>query len=67
MTPCTTHPNPDIWYSQIATAKALCRRCPLNMQLACLREADRLETGPKHVYGVWGGLSPIERLRRRAA
>ncbi len=47
--------------SQIAAAKAICRRCPVRE--ACLQFA--FET--KQEYGVWGGTDEDERRRLRRA
>jgi WhiB family transcriptional regulator, redox-sensing transcriptional regulator len=43
---------------QIAEAKAICSRCPVRRQ--CLEFA--LRTRP---YGIWGGLTELERHRGR--
>lgn len=57
---CTDDPDRQFpgWDAlKIAAAKAVCARCPVRAQ--CLREAlDREETD-----GVWGGLTPVERVR----
>jgi WhiB family transcriptional regulator, redox-sensing transcriptional regulator len=53
--------NPD--RAQLAAAKAVCARCPV--QAECLGHA--LASGP--VHGIWGGMSEEERrlLRQRRA
>lgn len=64
---CRTHPNPDLWFADnqtdrghIEIAKWLCRRCPVRVE--CLDHALR----NNEMYGVWGGLTPRERSKRRA-
>lgn len=74
-TPCSTHPNPDMWFALEATvmepavrhsltveAKEICSECPLVNE--CLRHA----LDAKIDHGVWGGLTAYERkqLRRRS-
>lgn len=54
--------DPDLFYADkgdwhsVITAKLVCRRCPVRD--ACLAHA--LETN--EVHGVWGGLSPQQRI-----
>jgi WhiB family transcriptional regulator, redox-sensing transcriptional regulator len=52
-------------HASVARAKGICGRC--FVQTDCLLVADALEggLGPKMVYGIWGGLTPEERLERR--
>jgi len=54
-------------HASVARAKGICGRC--FVQADCLLVADELEggLGPKMVYGIWGGLTPEERLARRRA
>lgn len=40
------------------TARSVCRRCPV--------QAECLEAGMSEKYGVWGGLSELERKTLRA-
>ena len=49
----------------ISGAKGICDRC--FVQKECLSVADELERdlGPKMVHGIWGGLTPEERIERR--
>lgn len=47
----------DLPFDQVAQAKALCRRCPV--QQACLAIAIRFREGD----GIWGGTTPGERRR----
>lgn len=60
---CRTSSQPDLWHSRstsdIAYAKAICGRCPV--QARCLTWAT--DTGKQH--GVWGGLSEKDRRRAR--
>ncbi|WP_353890605.1 helix-turn-helix domain-containing protein [Micromonospora sp. WMMA1363] len=56
--PCV---NSDLWTSDndddLETAKDRCLDCPLQQYQACQ------ETGWRHEYGVWGGLSHRDRER----
>ena len=54
-------------HASVARAKGICERC--FAQADCLSIADAMERdlGPKMVYGVWGGLTPEERIERRRA
>lgn len=54
-------------HASVAHAKGICGRC--FAQADCLLMADAMERdlGPKMVYGVWGGLTPDERIERRRA
>lgn len=51
--------------AKVERAKAVCARCPVIAE--CRDLADRLEgrKGKGEIYGVWGGESVTERLRRR--
>jgi len=53
--------NPDLWHSPatIGYAKSVCRRCPVRD--VCLAEA----VAAVEPYGVWGGLTALERNVRR--
>ena len=53
--------------ASVARAKGVCDRC--YVQRDCLSVADAMERnlGPKMVYGIWGGLTPDERIERRRA
>lgn len=57
-TPCMT--DPELWFStkaaEQATAKALCRTCPL--------QAECAELGFDFEFGVWGGLTPLDRRKQ---
>lgn len=66
----TVHKRPEIFYplgldkgesdtAGIAIAKEFCAACPVRE--ACLAEALRL--GER--WGVWGGMTPAERIRLR--
>jgi hypothetical protein len=54
-------------YGSVARAKGVCRYC--FVQAECLSVADELERGlgRKMVHGIWGGLTPDERIKRRRA
>lgn len=39
-----------------------CAQCPVIAQ--CLEDAARFETAPDKIWGVWGGLSRLERQRQ---
>lgn len=67
MIPCRESPNPDLWFTHPATAKALCQRCPVKVK--CLKVAERHEAnvGDRYMWGVWGGLTPADRAARRKA
>ena len=54
-------------HASVARAKGICGRC--FVQTDCLLVADALEQelGAKMVHGIWGGLTPEERLERRRA
>lgn len=62
---CRTANDPVAdWYADKGTvpfhrAVAICRECPV--QPECLHHAHQSDER----YGVWGGLSPIERDRQR--
>jgi WhiB family transcriptional regulator, redox-sensing transcriptional regulator len=51
----------------VARAKGICGRC--FVQTVCLTVADEMERGlgPRMVHGIWGGLTPDERIERRRA
>jgi hypothetical protein len=51
----------------VSRAKGICGRC--FVQGACLSVADELEQGlgQRMVHGIWGGLTPDERIERRRA
>lgn len=57
--------HPDQWFSEspdgLAAAAELCAGCPIAEK--CLAVAMRAEhgTGPYSRYGVFGGLTPIQR------
>ena len=53
--------------ASVARAKGICGRC--FVQTDCLSVADEMERdlGPKMVHGIWGGLTPDERIERRRA
>jgi WhiB family transcriptional regulator, redox-sensing transcriptional regulator len=64
--------DPDLFFpasatnparAQLAAAKAVCARCPV--QVECLRYA--MAAG--HIHGIWGGMTEEERrlLRQREA
>jgi len=59
---CRDH-APDLWFPadsqpwRIVAAKQICRDCPV--------KADCTLAGLDEVYGIWGGLTPPERQRRR--
>lgn len=61
--PCQT--NPDAWFGDdpddIERAKAGCLECPASRRIPCR------EQGWNHEYGVWGGLSPLDRQRESPA
>lgn len=65
-TPCQTT-DPDIFFPHstddegLKLAKSFCERCPIEIKNACL---DFAMTN-KIRYGVWGGLSEIERYKMR--
>ena len=54
-------------FGSVARAKGVCRHC--FVQADCLSVADELERGlgRKMVHGIWGGLTPEERIKRRRA
>ncbi|MCT2591101.1 WhiB family transcriptional regulator [Streptomyces sp. N2-109] len=61
---CATHPKPDLWWpigasdeaqTQATEAKAECRACPVLD--ACREWALTQPEG----YGVWGGMTAVER------
>jgi len=54
-------------YVAVARAKGVCSSC--FVQTDCLSVADELERGlgRKMVHGIWGGLTPDERIERRVA
>lgn len=59
-TPCSTHPTPDLWFTEEShrtnvEAKAICRGCPVVD--ACLQYA--LDAAMP--YGIWGALTTAER------
>lgn len=68
--PCT-NTDPDLWFpddsdrgqsdtrSRYRVAKKLCAECPV--QQLCLEYAIIQQ----EEYGMWGGLTPVERLRLR--
>jgi len=52
----------DLWFpeaggisNETAQAKAICERCPVKVE--CLEDALVGNVG----YGIWGGLTPVER------
>jgi len=64
--PACAGTDPEIFYAEgnsreaqeeIRRAKKVCAQCPVNVK--CLEAA----LVNKEVYGVWGGLTPQERLR----
>lgn len=72
VTPCQTHPDPDLWFAplwlgrnapnpRIAAAKALCMTCPV--VAACGSHA----IAAREPHGVWGGLDERDRERIRRA
>ena len=66
-TPCQTHEDPDMWFSESpykeAAAVRLCGQCPI--RAVCAAEAINNEER----FGVWGGLTEKElsRIRRATA
>ncbi len=60
---CTGHPDPALWFADNArdmkVAVAICRTCPVRTE--CLDWA--VSTGEHG--GVWGGMTPNQRLRLR--
>ena len=67
--------DPDMWHPEKShgstyvtvvgdresTAKSICRRCPV--QPECLDHA----LTHREEYGIWGGMSPNERVQARKA
>jgi WhiB family transcriptional regulator, redox-sensing transcriptional regulator len=60
---CAGHPHPALWFSDdhrdVAAATAICRACPVLAE--CL---DWAVSTSQH-DGVWGGMTPSQRLRLR--
>src|SRR5262245_43068856 len=52
-------------HASVARAKGICGRCLV--QSDCLPALDEMEgdLGTKMVHGIWGGLTPEERITRR--
>ena len=70
---CRDVDDPNIFHPEAlgqgvaaATAEALthCARCPV--VAVCLDFADSIESG-QTAHGIWGGLTPAQRIERRRA
>lgn len=65
-TPCTVHPEPDLWHGNVGEqqyATRLCQPCPVRQEcLAYVLHVERVyaESGR---WGVWGGLLPAQRAK----
>jgi hypothetical protein len=54
-------------HASVARAKGICHRCFVRTDCLLVADAMERDLGPKMVYGVWGGLTPEERIARRRA
>lgn len=53
--------QPDLWFDEDTEveAKARCSSCPFKAE--CLQRALAFEASEKYRWGVWGGLTALER------
>lgn len=69
---CAEYPH-ELWFPEskgkpAREAKAICARCPVQVQcldLALAYESGALHTEKTSLFGVWGGLSPKQRAKLR--
>jgi len=69
---CRDHPNPDLWFPELVPpgpgavaydheAKRICAECPVRAACRDFAVVNKID------HGMWGGLNPNQRRRRRAA